>query len=151
MKAPTNASAGGSARPSGCGCPRRHAERPSHDPMTEHRDDDRPRPWPDLDRAAAAEAWTALYGWIATVLVVRYPHVTYPEGTQLLPPCWYRHPWLVEELSALHTAWFHAYKGPASSPCAPNDWHGLLDETSTRVALRNRCQSGHVDDPPAEL
>ncbi len=47
----------------------------------------------------------------------------YALGHRTVPPCWAEHGALVEELSALHTAWAKAFAA-ASTADEPLRWHG---------------------------
>lgn len=58
--------------------------------------------WDALDRGAAQELWDELVDWMSWFRV-RY------ELQTTLPGCWYRHPRLVEEVTALMTAHRAAY------------------------------------------
>jgi hypothetical protein len=57
----------------------------------------------------------------------------YQLDHRTIPGCWARHGDLVEELSALRTAWQAAYNG-AGRPDAPLTWHTQLDATRTRCS-----------------
>ncbi len=107
--------------------------------------------WVDLDRQAAGKAWPKLHHWVTTVLVVRYPHVATTEsGKAVVPPCWYRHPFIVEELSALWVAWCAAYRDPRAVPSTATTWHKQLDEACRRLAPHVSCTSEHEDDTTAD-
>ncbi|RRQ25324.1 hypothetical protein DK926_23920 [Rhodococcus sp. Eu-32] len=58
--------------------------------------------WRYLDRAQARQLWHELTDW-TTWIRERY------ELDTKIPPCWYRHGPVVEELSALMAAWTDAY------------------------------------------
>lgn len=67
--------------------------------------------WPDVtnleDRRAA---WNLLGAWVDEVLRGRHP-----ELYKSLKKCWYQHPDVVDELSALRVAWYGAYRDPRAS------------------------------------
>ena len=66
-----------------------------------------------------------------------------------LPPCWYAHGDLAEELSALHTAHQAAYH-PAGPATGPADWHHQLAATRTRLhasVARTGCRPGEHRPP----
>lgn len=65
----------------------------------------------------APKALAALTAWIDTVLV------QYPDVVDALGECWPLHPWIVEELTALHAAWTEAYTGEHPSGIRAVDWH----------------------------
>ncbi|GAA4685429.1 hypothetical protein [Gordonia humi] len=79
--------------------------------------------WDSLDRVAAARLWDELVRWVDWL---RYRY----EIIEKIPPCWYRHPRLVEELTALMTAHRAAYtqihaEGKTGRPYWPDmaSWH----------------------------
>jgi hypothetical protein len=59
------------------------------------------------DRRAA---WNLLGAWVDEVLRGRHP-----ELYKSLKKCWYQHPDVVDELSALRVAWYGAYRDPRAS------------------------------------
>ncbi len=63
----------------------------------------------------------------------------YPDGAGALPPCWMRHPDVVEELLWLMHAWCAAYQGPAASVQIAGDWH---DRQRPGVVRRIRQGAG---------
>lgn len=97
--------------------------------------------WDQLDRAAASMTWVWLITWVAR-LTDRY------QLAEELPPCWPQHPPLVEELTALCSAWHTAYHAGAD-PDAPLRWHEAFSRA--RLRLRDwdehtRCRHGtHTD------
>lgn len=72
--------------------------------------------WSALGPLGADMLWQRLASWVGW-LRGRYPLA------EQLPGCWWRHPELVEEITALHLAWRAAYSDPAASLTAPIDWH----------------------------
>ena len=103
----------------------------------------RPVDWAGLDAAAAASAWAALDAW------VRWLARRYGIDHRELPPCWYAHGDLLEELSALHTAHQGAYH-PAGPGTGPADWHHQLAATRTRLhasVARAGCRPGEHRPP----
>ena len=100
-----------------------------------------PLRWAELDRDAAAQVWAWLIGWVGWA-VDRYQLV------EEIPACWYQHPPLIEELSALAAAWHTAY-----DDAAPADGPLLWHERFARARLRlrgwddyTRCRNGtHTD------
>jgi hypothetical protein len=106
-----------------------------------------PVDWARLDPDQACDAWLHLDGW------VRWLVARYRLDHRDVPACWYRHPDLVEELSALHTSHQAAFY-PESSPHAPLDWHHQLAATRHRlqtVVSRTGCRPAeHRDLPAAE-
>jgi hypothetical protein len=77
----------------------------------------RPFVWADLTPVDAAATWTALARWVGWL------RSRYPLARQV-PRCWWRHPELVEELTALWLAWQEAYVAKGAPLTAAADWHG---------------------------
>lgn len=86
----------------------------------------RPVNWAALDADAAAEAWAMLAGWVDWA-VERY------SLAEVIPGCWYAHPPMLEELSALQVAWLGAYCDPAASAADGVLWHDMLERVVLRV------------------
>ncbi len=89
--------------------------------------------------------WLALDDW------VRWLVTRYALDHREIPPCWYAHGDLVEELTALWSAHQSAYDraGPATGPA---DWHHTLAVTRSRLQLwagRTGCRHGQHRDPVA--
>ena len=61
--------------------------------------------WEDLDGEQAAELWAELIAWVSWFR--RRYSVTGSDA--VIPPCWYRHPVAVEELTALMVSHQSAY------------------------------------------
>jgi hypothetical protein len=105
---------------------------------------ERPVNWAALDVDEAAEQWSLLIGWVDWV-TDRY------QLDEWLPACWYAHGPLLEELSALRTAWVGAYLDPQARLDEPARWHELLDRTLDRIGTWDRtgCRDGthHPDQP----
>ncbi|RGD55423.1 hypothetical protein DR950_41920 [Kitasatospora xanthocidica] len=68
--------------------------------------------WVEMTEEEAGDAWATLLAWRRTVLKVRWPSVYWATTTR----CWYLHPEVVEELSALYLAWKHTYTAPEATP-----------------------------------
>lgn len=103
----------------------------------------RPIDWTRLPAEDAAQTWLDLDDW------VRWLTRTYVLDHRDIPPCWYRHGDLVEELTALWTAHRAAYEptGPATGPA---DWHHTFAACRTRLqawAARTGCRHGQHRDP----
>lgn len=100
--------------------------------------------WQQMPAALAAHAWPALADWVDE-LIGRY------ELHEQLPPCWYRHGAIVEELHALHLAWYGAYLAPHAASTDPAFWHDHLDRALTRIRgwdIRGCASGQHRDAPP---
>lgn len=100
--------------------------------------------WSALGPLGAETLWQRLERWVGW-LRGRYPLA------EQLPGCWWRHPELVEELTALHVAWRAAYSDPAASMTAPIEWHQhYLPTFLARVrGWGVHCTDSHRDRPVA--
>lgn len=109
--------------------------------------DDEPKPapvrWGTLTENETGTTLDALRGWV-TWLRDRYA-----LDPKSLPWCWDRHGALLEELSALWTAWAAAF-GPDGNPGAPAVWHDTLARVLARLrewGARTGCRPGeHHED-----
>ncbi|WJJ14703.1 hypothetical protein P9990_27055 (plasmid) [Prescottella equi] len=73
--------------------------------------------WRHLDQEQAARLWAELIEW------VEWFRRRYPVST-LIPPCWYRHGAMVEELTAAMAAHKMAYEAPEGHySWSPASWH----------------------------
>jgi hypothetical protein len=98
--------------------------------------------WPRVDRDTARTAWHALDTWI------RWCTLRYELDSRVIPPCWYRHGALVEELTALHTAWLTAHTAAAPGN-APLDWHAMFANARHRLqdwVARAGCRASEHRD-----
>jgi hypothetical protein len=87
----------------------------------------RPVVWAELSAQESAQTWEALAAWVGW-LRGRYPLA------QKVPLCWWRHPELVEELTALWLSWREAYVEKGAPLSAGADWHGRwLPEAIRRI------------------
>ncbi len=94
--------------------------------------------WPRLDRDEAYTAWQGLDAWI------RWCVRRYGLDHRTIPPCWYRHGALIEELSALRTGWQAAHSATAPGN-APLEWHAMFMMARQRLqewASRSGCHGG---------
>jgi len=99
--------------------------------------------WPDLPAGPEREAAVQNLGlWVDEVLRARHPEAYNELGT-----CWFQHPDILDELTALRAAWFAAYRDPGASPMAPIEWHDhWLPATMARckAIIRARgCKARH--------
>ena len=101
--------------------------------------------WPALTEQEKEEQLEALNDW------TRWLAHCYALDHRTVPPCWAQHGALLEELSALRTAWLTAF-AVTSSGDAPLDWHTNFAATRQRLAdwvSRTGCRSGeHRPDFP---
>ena len=94
--------------------------------------------WPALTPEERAEQLDVLDDW------TRWLAHRYALDARTVPPCWAQHGALLEELSALRTAWLTAY-AVTSPGDAPLDWHAQFAATRLRLAdwvSRTGCRSG---------
>lgn len=83
-----------------------------------------------LDAATAAATWQELRRWVDW-LVTRYA-----LDHKVVPPCWYLHGAVVDELTALWGAWQLAY-WPLGSAGDPANWMQIF--ANTRMRLTEWC------------
>lgn len=99
--------------------------------------------WPDLRGEDRAVAWTLLVTWIDEVLKGRHP-----QEYRTLSDCWFRHPDVVDELSALRVSWLAIYRARQPAlPTAALEWHDrALPGVMTRVRRTlGSCKQSHQD------
>ena len=82
--------------------------------------------WPWLNALGGHSALDELTVW------VDWARERYALATTEVPPCWERHGALVEELSALRTAWLAAFAADAQ-PTQPLRWHEAFDLARRRL------------------
>jgi hypothetical protein len=105
----------------------------------------RPVRWRDLTPADTAAEWTVLRDWVEWVTV------RFDIPPTVIPACWWRHGALVEELSALRTAWAAAYD-PTDSGLGPVMWleRWYAAKPRLRNAYAGSCSNGHKDSKPRD-
>jgi hypothetical protein len=94
-----------------------------------------------------------LAGW------VEWLQVRYASAGDWLRPCWWRHGFVVEELSALRIAWLGVYEPAENTEAtAALDWHEAAEKCRERVrqvistgpgctAVAHKADQPVVDDP----
>jgi hypothetical protein len=107
--------------------------------------------WPDLATGESrAEALESLGAWMDEVLRARHP-----EMYNRLGACWYQHPDVLDELTALRSAWYAAYRDPEAPATAAIEWHdrwlpGAMRRC--RAAIRARgCKGRHERVAPTTV
>jgi hypothetical protein len=97
----------------------------------------RPVNWAHLDTQQAAEQWSLLVEW-TDWLRDRY------QLHERLPACWYAHGPLIEEISALRSAWVATFLDPQARLDEPVHWHEQLERTLERIRTWDRtgCSDG---------
>ncbi|WP_245173472.1 hypothetical protein [Streptomyces aureus] len=65
-----------------------------------------------------------------------------------IPPCWYRHRWVREMLTALYLGWLRTYEGerPPGRELAEAEWINTVHAFRQYMRLP-ACVSGHQDPP----
>lgn len=102
--------------------------------------------WRALSVADAQHAWDDLTEWVDWLA----GHYDLPVS--VIPTCWFGHGALVEELSALHTAWQAAYTVATRSPTAGVEWHTQFGHARRRLAdwittVAGECSHGRAHAP----
>jgi hypothetical protein len=94
--------------------------------------------WRDLPPEQARVEWETLRQWVEWVTT------RFDVPVTLIPDCWWKHPALVEELSALHVAWRTAYD-KQDTGLGPvmwlERWHNA--KARLRAAYPGSCTNGH--------
>ncbi|WP_439681748.1 hypothetical protein [Embleya sp. MST-111070] len=90
--------------------------------------------WRVLDADATREAWERLIDWVEWLVSV------FPVA-DVLPGCWYEHPVLVWELTALQLAFTDAYEVPDAPRGAPLGWMEALQRAHGRWRMwdQHKC------------
>jgi hypothetical protein len=94
--------------------------------------------WATMDDLQTEDALDELQDWVAWVVD------RYSLDHRVIPGCWDNHAALIEELSALRTAWIAAFCVTAR-PEAPLDWHQSFQFARQRLsdwASRTGCRPG---------
>jgi hypothetical protein len=105
--------------------------------------------WRELPRDKARALWRQLVEWVDW-LIARYG---IGDG---IPACWYLHPALVEELTAIYAGWRSAYLAEEQNLAGwdPLTWHDALEKALHRIREWDRrgCRDGthRPDLPPAD-
>ena len=95
--------------------------------------------WRTLNDQDAPPAWKQLGDW------VDWFTRRYNIPARKIPPCWYQHGPLVEELSALHTAWLVSFD-TMDAGYGPIGWHERLAAALPRITTwyNGECHNGHT-------
>lgn len=101
--------------------------------------------WRTITEEERPEACRNLAAWVQEWLIPRYG-----IKAKLIPDCWWQHTDLIEELSALHTAWLVAFDA-ADAGWGPIGWHERFAAAQTRDAFRERCVHQHRPEYPREM
>jgi len=104
--------------------------------------------WTRLDKDRQVALWEELAEFVAWLTARYLSNLQVREYR--LPPCWYRHPVVVEQLTALMVAHQGAYNEAAAEPSpALVDWHErslwpTLDRLR-HLKVFSGCDDGHQD------
>ena len=107
--------------------------------------------WPDLPAGQErAEAVQSLGHWVDEVLRARHPEAYNELGT-----CWFWHPDILDELTALRAAWVAAYRDKASPGTAAIEWHdrwlpGAMARCTAAIRARG-CKGRHEKESEATV
>ncbi|MET9933811.1 MULTISPECIES: hypothetical protein [unclassified Streptomyces] len=98
--------------------------------------------WADMEPAEREQRLTELVTWVDWLVE------TFELRSQVAR-CWYRHPRLIEHLSALFIGWVRTYAGDPTklSVRAEIDWIKELHALVPRLNSAS-CQNKHIDPPP---
>jgi hypothetical protein len=101
-----------------------------------------PVDWRHLSPEESRVAWTTLRKW------VEWFTVRYELSISLVPPCWWKHGELVEELSALHIL-HQASFDKNDTGFGPIGWHERLAQAKERIRRTGSgCSSKHASSRP---
>lgn len=102
--------------------------------------------WRHVSAAEARGLWIRLREWVDWVNG-RY----FSTSWESIRPCWFRHPAVVEELTALWAAWEAAYRAPDDGGEGFSDaalwWHEKLHTVVLRLWDKQfaECKAGHQE------
>jgi hypothetical protein len=94
--------------------------------------------WATMNDLQTEDALDELQDWVLWVVE------RYSLDHRVVPECWDNHGAMIEELSALRTAWIAAY-AVTGSPAAPLAWHAYFNDARQRLtdwASRTGCRPG---------
>lgn len=77
-----------------------------------------PWTWAALDQTERAALARMIDVWVDT-----YNHIHAITPTELIPPCWPRHPALATELAVQLWLWYHAHMDPRTTPLIAGDYY----------------------------
>jgi hypothetical protein len=94
--------------------------------------------WRALTDEESPATWAKLGDWVTWFLD------RYEIPTAKIPTCWWRHGALVEELSALHTAWLVSFDS-TDAGYGPIGWHERLTVAMQRITgwYHGQCAEQH--------
>lgn len=127
----------------------KHLERPSSSP-----DQQDPAPWnlKDGTETQRRKILEQLFDWIG------WYNDTYPGvEEQVIPPCWFRHRAVVQELVAVFVAWQAANCGLEEPDDAPAYWHerilhpAIARLSGDKAAGWGNCLGSHREPHRAEI
>jgi hypothetical protein len=102
--------------------------------------------WPDQPVGdERTKELRSLGAWVDEVLITRHG-----EAYRGIQSCWYRHPDVLDELTALRAAWYGAYCDSSSLVTAAIEWHdrwlpGCLARCKAAIKARACDKNGHEE------
>ncbi|MFG2296435.1 hypothetical protein [Streptomyces sp. NPDC048603] len=101
--------------------------------------------WAAMEPTERRIRLTELAGWVEWLRTTFELHNT-------ITHCWYRHPAVVEHLTALYAGWMRTYAGEAepARELAEADWISTLHAFTPRLKLP-ACATGTHQDPPPRV
>ncbi len=100
--------------------------------------------WEALDPDAYTTTVRALAAWVHWLVE------TYRPPTQIIPPCWYAHPGILEDLGHLWTGWLITRHPLSGVGMTGLDWDTRRDTTFTRLreaVATTGCDNRHHNPP----
>ncbi|HEY5115645.1 MAG TPA: hypothetical protein VIJ00_08990 [Nakamurella sp.] len=103
--------------------------------------------WNELDPAGYARTLRDLAGWITWL------RSTYRVPATVIPPCWFTHPGLREDIGHLWTGWLLTRHPDAGVGMTGLDWDARREQAITRLrdatAITGCTSTRHHDEPPS--
>lgn len=97
--------------------------------------------WAAMEPAERRERMRELAVWVAWL------RKTFELHNQI-PTCWYRHPPVVEHLTALYAGWLRTYTGDPGQGVTETDWINTLHGFAPRLQLAACAAGAHQPPPP---
>lgn len=103
--------------------------------------------WRDMPAELREAAWLELGDFVEWLIVC------YGISTIEIPPCWYQHLPLVEELSALNLAWEAAFDEDTGGGLGPLGWHERMQALRSRLRshYHGECSRTHTESTPRKV
>jgi len=98
--------------------------------------------WEELDTTTYNTTLPEMATWVDWLAE------TYRPPTQVLPPCWYAHPAILEDLSHLWTGWFITRHPLSGVGMIGLDWDARREHTFSAYAMLSLHQDVRVAHTP---